>query len=127
MFCKPTDTHQYLHKKSCHPWHTKKAIPYSQVLRYRRICSEDRFFEDKVGELAGWLKDRGYEESPVDEQIDKARKLDRATLLNNSGSKTKDQGRGGKGSIFTNIPSSTQWIGESGRETPIYAQSFGRA
>ena len=94
LFCKPTDTHQYLHKKSCHPWHTKKAIPYSQALRYRRICSEDRFFEDKVGELAGWLKDRGYEESLVDEQIDKARKLDRATLLDNSGSKTKDQGRG---------------------------------
>ena len=93
LFCKPTDTHQYLHKKSCHPWHTKKAIPYSQALRYRRICSEDRFFEE-VGELAGWLKDRGYEESLVDEQIDKARKLDRATLLDNSGSKTKDQGRG---------------------------------
>ena len=62
--------------------------------RYRRICSEDRFFEDKVGELAGWLKDRGYEESLVDEQIDKACKLDRATLLDNLGSKTKDQGRG---------------------------------
>ena len=26
-----------------------------------------------------------------------------------------------------NIPSSTQWIGESGRETLIYAQPFGRA
>ena len=41
LFCKPTDTHQYLHKKSCHPWHTKKAIPYGQALRFRRICSED--------------------------------------------------------------------------------------
>ena len=33
LFCKPTDTHQYLHKKSCHPWHTKKAIPYSQAFK----------------------------------------------------------------------------------------------
>ena len=39
LFCKPTDTHQYLHKKSCHPWHTKKAIPYGQAFRFRRICS----------------------------------------------------------------------------------------
>ena len=78
LFCKPTDTHQYLHDMSCDQWHTKKAIPYSQALRYRWICSEDRFFEDKVGELAGWLKDRGYEESKVDEQV----------FI------TKDQGRG---------------------------------
>ena len=80
LFCKPTDTHQFLHKKSCHPWHTKKAIPYSQALRYRRICSEDRQFRDRVGNLAGWLKDRGYEESIVNEQIDRVRRLDRETL-----------------------------------------------
>ena len=66
LFCKPTDTHQYLHKKSCHPWHTKKAIPYGQPLRFRRIFSEDRQFQERVGELAGWLKDRGYEESRLE-------------------------------------------------------------
>ena len=93
LFCKPTDTHQYLHKKSCHPWHTKKAIPYSQALRFRRICSEDRQFQDRVGELAGWLKDRGYEESMVNEQIDRARRLDRQTLLANTGNRST-QGRG---------------------------------
>ena len=38
LFCKLTDAHQYLHSKSCHPWHTKKAIPFSQALRIRRIC-----------------------------------------------------------------------------------------
>ena len=81
LFCKPTDTHQFLHKKSCHPWHTKKAIPYSQALRYRSICSEGRQFRDRVGNLAGWLKDRGYEESIVNEQIDRVRRLDRETLL----------------------------------------------
>ena len=94
MFCKPTDTHQYLHKESCHPWHTKKAIPCGQALRFRRICSEDRQFQERVGELAGWLKDRGYEESLVNEQIDRVRRLDRATLLANAGNRTNDQGRG---------------------------------
>ena len=94
LFCKPTDTHQYLHKKSCHPWHTKKAIPFGQALRFRRICSEDRQFQERVGELAGWLKDRGYEESLVNEQIDRVRRLDRATLLANAVNRTNDQGRG---------------------------------
>ena len=40
LYCKPTDTHQYLNGKSCHPSHIKKAIPYSQALRLRRICSD---------------------------------------------------------------------------------------
>ena len=69
LFCKPTDTHQFLHKTSCHPWHTKKVIPYSQALRYHRICSDDRQFKEHVDKLAGWLKDRGYEESFVNQQI----------------------------------------------------------
>ena len=28
LYCKPTDTQQYLQKSSCHPWHVKKAIAY---------------------------------------------------------------------------------------------------
>ena len=94
LFCKPIDTHQYLHKKSCHPWHTKKAIPYGQALRLRRICSEDRQFQERVGELAGWLKDRGYEEFLVNEQINRVRNLDKDTPLAVSGNRTNDQGRG---------------------------------
>ena len=47
-------------------------------------------FQERVGELAGWLKDRGYEESLVNEQIDWVRRLDRATLLANSGNRTMD-------------------------------------
>ena len=39
LFVKETDTHQFLHFKSCHPFHTKKGIPYGQALRLRRICS----------------------------------------------------------------------------------------
>ena len=98
LFCKPTDTHQYLHKKSCHPWHTKKAIPYGQALRFRRICSEDRQFQERVGELAGWLKDRGYEESLVNEQIDANRSVGWIGKLfwriREIGSMTKGGGKG---------------------------------
>ena len=41
LFVKPTDTHQFLDTSSSHPYHCKKGIPYSQVLRLNRICSDN--------------------------------------------------------------------------------------
>ena len=40
LFVKPTDTHQFLDPTSCHPYHCKKGITYSQTLRLDRICSD---------------------------------------------------------------------------------------
>ena len=81
LFYKETDTHQFLHKKSCHPKHTKEAIPYSQALRLQRICSENQEFDKRLGELREWLRGRGYEDSLIGDKIDKVRKLDRKALL----------------------------------------------
>ena len=39
VYSKPTDTHQYLDFKSCHPAHVKKAIPYDQALRLKQVCN----------------------------------------------------------------------------------------
>ena len=39
LYVKATDSHKYLHSSSCHPYHGKKGIPYSQALRLNRICS----------------------------------------------------------------------------------------
>ena len=44
LYVKPTDTHPYLHASSCHVSHCKKLIPFSQALRFNRICSENVFF-----------------------------------------------------------------------------------
>ena len=91
LFTKPKDTHQLLYHSSCHPGHTKRGIPYSQALRIRRICSEDQFFDKRVGELRGWLFNRGYKEGEVDQQIDKVLSLDRLELLDRQ---IKDQSDG---------------------------------
>ena len=61
---------------------SKKGIPCSQALRIRRICSEDRFFDRRVGELKGWLVNRGYREGETDQQIERVRSCDRVGLLN---------------------------------------------
>ena len=38
---KPADSHNYLLHSSPRPKHVKNAIPFSQVLRLRRRCSDD--------------------------------------------------------------------------------------
>ena len=44
LFVKETDTHQFLDSSSCHPYHCKKGIPYSQTLRLNRYLLKNTFF-----------------------------------------------------------------------------------
>ena len=81
VLVKSTDTHQYLHATSCHVYHSKKSIPYSQVLRFNRICSKNQFFDKSCDDLEVWLKNCGYSEKLVRQQILKARKYRRTELL----------------------------------------------
>ena len=87
LFVKATDTHQYLHASSCHVFHSKRSIPYSQTLRLNRICSEGALFDRRCNELEQWLEQRGYSDKMVRNQILKARKFNRNDLLDNE--KTK--------------------------------------
>ena len=45
LFVKPTNMHQFLDPISCHSYHCKKGILYSQVLRPNRICSDNETFD----------------------------------------------------------------------------------
>ena len=81
LYTKPTDTHQYLHRHSCHPPHCKTSIAYSQALRIRRICSKESDYERRVGELKTYLVARGYNEAEVTRQIGKATEQKREDLL----------------------------------------------
>ena len=83
MYVKPTDTHQFLHPSSCHPFHCKKAIPFSQALRLNRICSDDDEFENRCEDLYDWLKERGYKHELIEDQIKRACDFDRDYLLTN--------------------------------------------
>ena len=78
---KPNDTHQFLDSTSCHPYHCKKSIPYSQALRYNRICSDNKKFDQRCNNLEKWLVERGYSERIVRMQILKARGESRNSFL----------------------------------------------
>ena len=69
LFVKPTDTHQFLDPSSCHPYHCKKGIPYSQTLRLNRICSNNSNFDKRCNELENLLCEKGYSEKMVRKQV----------------------------------------------------------
>ena len=81
VFSKPTDTHQYLDYRSCHPKHVKQAIPYGQALRLRRICSSESKFDQRIEEFKGYLHERGFQKTQILSQCEKVRNKDRRLLL----------------------------------------------
>ena len=58
LYTKPTDKHQYLLHSSCHPIHSKRAIPFSLALRLRRICSTSETFTLRTNELIDYFLQR---------------------------------------------------------------------
>lgn len=62
---KDTDSHCYLTYTSSHPPSTKDAIPYSQFLRLRRLCSSDTDFTRQVDTMADFFHRRDYPPSVV--------------------------------------------------------------
>lgn len=63
VYFKETDTHSLLHKNSFHPKHTFKGIIKSQLLRFKRICTQETSFFTAVKTLFSALRQRGYSRS----------------------------------------------------------------
>ena len=49
LYCKSTDSHQYLHYDSCDAEHIKRSIVFSKILWLTRICSQK-------SDLQSWAK-----------------------------------------------------------------------
>ena len=81
LYTKPTDAHAYLHFSSCHPRHCKENIPYSQMLRIRRICSKDEDFKRHTQAMSEQFKQRGYSARCVSNAIERVSSLPRASTL----------------------------------------------
>ena len=92
FYVKPTDIHQYLQSSSCHPFHCKKGIPYSQTLRSNRICSKTNSFDKRFSDLERFLLERGHSSKLVRKEVLRERKIPRKNLLD----KKKSQGNDSK-------------------------------
>ena len=64
IYSKPTDSHEYLNPKSCHPPQVTRNNPYSVALRVRRNCSDrdsnDKMFIDNMVKYKAYLLESGY-------------------------------------------------------------------
>ena len=78
LYVKPTDTHQYLHSSSCHPYNCKKGIPF----RLKRIFSDSRSFGRRCNDMERWLLERRYKEKELRKQVLRGRAICRDALLN---------------------------------------------
>ena len=72
---------QYLRMDSCHPYHCKTSIPYSQALRLRRICSEEEHLLKWTRELKKHVLKRGYCEQQLNDEIHRALAISRENCL----------------------------------------------
>ena len=69
IYVKDINRHQYLHYASSYPKHTKQYIVYSQALRVKRICSEDKDFEQHIHEMRLQFQKRAYPNKVLDEEL----------------------------------------------------------
>ena len=93
LHTKPTNKHQYLLKTSCHPNHTKKAIPFSLFLRIRRICSTKTFFAQRSREPIEYHTKRGYSRTSLQRDANRVRSIPRHATLQPQEQKSAKTGR----------------------------------
>ncbi|XP_077117073.1 uncharacterized protein LOC143773549 [Ranitomeya variabilis] len=71
VYRKPTATNSILHFNSFHPKHVKRSLPYSQLLRTRRVNNTQRGFTRQAGELRQRLMERGYPKTLLDTAMER--------------------------------------------------------
>ena len=96
IFYKETDTHNYLHFSSFHPDHCKHAIPYSQFLRLRRLCSDDDDFLVKSREMMTFFTQRGYPLASLEQDLRRVTTIGRPDALTGMVREDTNEGFGGK-------------------------------
>ena len=90
LYTKETDTHQYLHAKSCHRSCIKRAIPYGQAVRIKRIYSDENVLNERLTQLETWLLKRDYLKENVRPEIERVNLNSRKDLLKKSEKKVDE-------------------------------------
>ena len=60
LYVKDTDTHQFLHYTSAHPYHTKKSVVFSQAPRLSQLCTFEKDFESHMAGMKQWFAKSDY-------------------------------------------------------------------
>ena len=78
---KPTDSHNYLLYPSNHPKSCTKSIPYSQLLRAKRICSDESDFAKSSEQILSFFEKRQYPTKILSNALQRIQRTSRADAL----------------------------------------------
>ena len=81
VYHKPTDNKQYLLYTSCHPLQQKNSIPYSLLIRARRICTKESEFIQEAKSIIKTLRQRKYPEEILTKAVKRILEVKREELL----------------------------------------------
>ena len=78
---KPTDNEQYLHFHSAYPRKQKESVPNGLLIRSKRICSEQKYFDQEARNILQQLRHRKYPPHLLEEAYRKVNSMRRQDLL----------------------------------------------
>ena len=81
LYNKPTGTNSYLNYDSAHPTNCKKSLPYSQLLRIKRICTKESDYIRNANKKLKEFEAKNYPKKILLDSIEKVNTLKRENLL----------------------------------------------
>eukprot|EP00794_Sanderia_malayensis_P002763 gene2763-3196_t len=90
IYYKETDAHSFLDYNSSHHTKCKDSIPYSQLLRLRRICSDDADFKEKALQMISYFQKNNYPANVTSAALNQVNKLSQNDALLHSGKKSSN-------------------------------------
>ena len=97
MYRKQANRDSFLQVKSKHRKSLKDCIPYSQVIRIKRICTTSKNFEHYCGQLKQRFLEQGYNSGLLDKHIKTVEKLNMDELIKGDKKDTPINTRTGTG------------------------------
>ncbi|XP_069476532.1 uncharacterized protein [Ambystoma mexicanum] len=77
IYRKPTDVNSCLHHSSFHPKHLKENLPYSQLLRVKRITSDITTLQMEYETMRNRFIERGYPGETIEKAITRTKSQER--------------------------------------------------
>ncbi|KAM4723120.1 mucin-5AC-like [Rhinophrynus dorsalis] len=71
-YCKPVDANSLILPSSCHLDRWLWNIPYGEVRRLKRNCTDPLVFKDELSGLSGRFLQKGYEQEDINKAIDES-------------------------------------------------------
>ena len=81
LYTKPTASYNYLHQNLYHASHVKNALPKSQFLRIRRICTSLTDYDTHASRFIQYFIKRKYNKAQVEQKYEEVRAMKRDDIL----------------------------------------------